>query len=94
MTPLLAGNCRTFLLACVSPHAGDYLDSLNTLRIASRAQGIKVTHNQSNTNGSETSTVWHGGHELSMLHAQWTKRLCCISNKCCARGLRHAHWSD
>ena len=44
VAPLVAGNCRTFLLACVSPHAGEYLDSLNTLRIASRAQGIKVMH--------------------------------------------------
>eukprot|EP00891_Asterochloris_glomerata_P009714 jgi/Astpho2/9714/fgenesh1_pg.00149_%23_10_t len=46
VTPLLAGNCRTFLLACVSPHAAEYLDSLNTLRIASRAQGIKVAQFQ------------------------------------------------
>ena len=42
LAPLLAGNCRTFLLACVSQRAEDYLDSLNTLRIASRARGIKV----------------------------------------------------
>ena len=41
--PLLAGNARTFMLAAVSPDADDYLDTVNTLRIATRAQNIQVT---------------------------------------------------
>ena len=41
--PLLAGNTRTFMLAAVSPNADDYLDTVNTLRIAARAQNIQVT---------------------------------------------------
>lgn len=40
--PLLAGNARTFMLAAVSPNADDYLDTVNTLRIATRAQNIQV----------------------------------------------------
>lgn len=41
--PLLAGDARTFMLAAVSPHPDDYLDTVNTLRIAARAQNIQVT---------------------------------------------------
>lgn len=40
--PLLAGNARTFMLAAVSPDADDYLDTVNTLRIATRALNIQV----------------------------------------------------
>ena len=38
--PLLAGNNRTFLLATVSPDGDDYIDTLNTLRVAHRATSI------------------------------------------------------
>ena len=40
VAPLLAGNARTFLLAAVSPRAEDYLDTLQTLRVAHRAMAI------------------------------------------------------
>ena len=40
--PLLAGNARTFMLAAVSPHPDHYLETVNTLRIATRAQNIQV----------------------------------------------------
>ena len=40
--PLLAGNARTFMLAAVSPHPDHYLDTVNTLRIATRVQSIQV----------------------------------------------------
>lgn len=42
--PLLAGNARTFMLAAVSTHPDHYLDTVNTLRIATRAQNIQVTY--------------------------------------------------
>ena len=41
--PLMAGNARTFMLAAVSQNADDYLDTVNTLRIATRALNIQVT---------------------------------------------------
>lgn len=40
VAPLLAGNSRTFLLAAVSPRSEDYLDTLQTLRVAHRAMAI------------------------------------------------------
>lgn len=40
--PLLAGNARTFMLAAVSQNADDYLDTVSTLRIATRALNIQV----------------------------------------------------
>lgn len=49
--PLLAGNARTFMLAAVSPHPDHYLDTVNTLRIATRAQNIQV--------GSLNASVTH-----------------------------------
>lgn len=42
VAPLVAGNCRAFLLVTVSAAPEDYLDTINTLRVASRAQGIRV----------------------------------------------------
>ncbi|GMH42482.1 hypothetical protein BSKO_10401 [Bryopsis sp. KO-2023] len=42
LAPLIAGNCRTFVLALVSGDPDDYLDTINTLRIATRAQTIKT----------------------------------------------------
>ena len=42
LAPLIAGNARTFLLAAVSPLGDDYLDTVNTLRLATRAQNIQV----------------------------------------------------
>lgn len=41
--PLLAGNARAFFLAAVSQHPDHYLDTVNTLRIATQAQKIQVT---------------------------------------------------
>lgn len=40
--PLMAGNARTFMLAGVSQHPDHYLDTVNTLRVATRAQNIQV----------------------------------------------------
>jgi len=42
VAPLIAGNARTFLLAAVSSHPNSYLETVNTLRIATRAQNIQV----------------------------------------------------
>ncbi|KAL0039884.1 hypothetical protein WJX77_010830 [Trebouxia sp. C0004] len=42
VAPLLAGNARTFLLAAVSAHPNSYLETVNTLRIAVRAQNIQM----------------------------------------------------
>lgn len=42
LSPLLAGNARTFLLAAISPKPEDYLETVNTLRLAARAQKIQV----------------------------------------------------
>lgn len=42
VAPLIAGNARTFLLAAVSSHPNSYLETVNTLRIAIRAQKIQV----------------------------------------------------
>lgn len=39
---LIAGNARTFLLPAVSSHPSSYLETVNTLRIATRAQNIQV----------------------------------------------------
>jgi hypothetical protein len=50
VAPLIAGNARTFLLAAVSSHPNSYLETVNTLRIATRAQNIQViegTHQSS-----------------------------------------------
>ncbi len=43
----LGGNSKTFMIACVSPHADNAEETLNTLRYAARAQKI-VTHAQVN----------------------------------------------
>ncbi|KAK3276662.1 hypothetical protein CYMTET_15286 [Cymbomonas tetramitiformis] len=40
LSPMLAGNSRTFLIATVSQSPKDYLDTCNTMRIATRAQSI------------------------------------------------------
>ncbi|KAK9814371.1 hypothetical protein WJX72_004732 [[Myrmecia] bisecta] len=42
LAPLLAGNSRTFMLATLSPDPANYLDTINTLRVATRAQAIKT----------------------------------------------------
>ena len=42
LSPLLAGNARTFLLAAISPKPEDYLETVSTLRLAARAQKIQV----------------------------------------------------
>ena len=49
LTPLLAGGAKTFFLACVSPLEEDYLDTLNTLRVAQRAEKIEVACFRSTT---------------------------------------------
>ena len=38
----LGGNCRTVLIANVSPYVYNYTDALNTLKFANRAKNIKV----------------------------------------------------
>jgi hypothetical protein len=45
--PLVAGNCRVTLLTMVSSDAASFLDTTNTLRLASRAQSIStsIVHN-------------------------------------------------
>ncbi|KAL3133654.1 microtubule motor activity, variant 2 [Trebouxia sp. C0010 RCD-2024] len=40
--PLLAGNARTFMLAAVSKHPEHYLDTINTLLVATQAQNIQI----------------------------------------------------
>lgn len=42
LSPLLAGNARTFLLATISGQPHDYLETISTLRLAIRAQKIQV----------------------------------------------------
>ena len=43
VAPLIAGNARTFLLAAVSSHPNSYLETVNTLRIATRALSIQAS---------------------------------------------------
>ena len=38
----LGGNCRTVMIACISPSAGNYEDTLITLKYANRAKNIKT----------------------------------------------------
>ena len=40
---MLAKNSKTFLLSTVSPFSDDYLDTVNTLRITTRALSITTT---------------------------------------------------
>ncbi|CAD7695446.1 unnamed protein product [Ostreobium quekettii] len=42
LAPILAGNSKVYLLATVSSDPEHFLDTVNTLRIATRAQSIKV----------------------------------------------------
>lgn len=39
----LGGNCRTVMLACISPHPVSYEDTHNTLKYANRAKNIKTS---------------------------------------------------
>lgn len=39
----LGGNCRTVMLACISPHPASYEDTHNTLKYANRAKNIKTS---------------------------------------------------
>lgn len=41
VAPLLAGNCKAYLLACVSDAREDYLGTVSTLRVAARARTIR-----------------------------------------------------
>jgi kinesin family protein 18/19 len=38
----LGGNCRTVMIACVSPVAAAYEDTHNTLKYANRAKNIRT----------------------------------------------------
>ena len=38
----LGGNCRTVMVACISPYSGTYEDTHNTLEYANRAKNIKT----------------------------------------------------
>ncbi|CAD2220535.1 kinesin family member 4/7/21/27 [Angomonas deanei] len=42
LQPMLSGNSRTAMIACVSPHASSLEESLNTLKYADRAKSIKT----------------------------------------------------
>jgi len=42
----LGGNCRTVMIANVSPYVGSYDDTRNTLEYANRAKNIKTTFNK------------------------------------------------
>lgn len=42
----LGGNCRTIMIANVSPNHNSYEDTLNTLKYANRAKNIRVTARQ------------------------------------------------
>lgn len=39
----LGGNCRTVMLACISPHPASHEDTHNTLKYANRAKNIKTS---------------------------------------------------
>ena len=40
--PLIAGNAKLFMLAGLSPNPNHYLETVSTLRTATKAQGIQV----------------------------------------------------
>jgi kinesin family protein 18/19 len=46
----LGGNCRTTMIACVSPFFGSYEDTNNTLKYANRAKNIKTVVRKNVTN--------------------------------------------
>lgn len=37
----MGGNSNTYMIACISPSAGNYEETINTLKYASRAREIK-----------------------------------------------------
>jgi hypothetical protein len=59
VAPLIAANARTFLLPAVSSHPNSYLETVNTLRIATRAQNIQVIGTNTSNNASSEKI----GHE-------------------------------
>lgn len=42
LQPVLTGNCRTAMVACVSPESSSFEETLNTLKYADRAKSIKT----------------------------------------------------
>ena len=50
----LGGNCRTVMIACISPYVGSYEETHNTLEYANRAKNIK-THAQKNVSNLHIS---------------------------------------
>lgn len=48
----LGGNCKTAMIACISPHVDSYTETLNTLKYANRAKNVKTYMKQNVINVS------------------------------------------
>ena len=58
--PIVAGNSRMTLVAAVAPDPGSYLDTCNTLRLATRSQAIatRMLRNHSAGPSLDIPPVW------------------------------------
>ncbi|CAG9319573.1 unnamed protein product [Blepharisma stoltei] len=71
----LGGNCRTVMIACISPFVGAFEDTHNTLTYANRAKNIKTTVHRNVVNvqfhiAKYTSIINQLRNEVSELRAQ------------------------
>ncbi|GAQ79779.1 hypothetical kinesin-like protein [Klebsormidium nitens] len=76
LVPSLTANCKTFLLATISPSADSYLDSVNTLRVATRARAIV------------TPCLRAQGSPMAVLGLQSVQR---VLSRATSRACTHAH---
>lgn len=68
----LGGNCRTVMIACISPFSGSFFDTSNTLKYANRAKNIKTNLQRNVVNVSYhiakyTAIIAQLRHEVSDL---------------------------
>ncbi|KAG7721296.1 hypothetical protein KL929_001251 [Ogataea haglerorum] len=76
----LGGNCKTFMIVCVSPSSRHYDETLNTLKYADRAKEIrtKLTRNQHNLSrhvGSYLKMITEQKREIEELRSREDKMI-------------------
>jgi kinesin family protein 3/17 len=69
----LGGNCKTTMMAMVSPAASSYLESVSTLKFANRAKQIK-NHPRVNEDLGEKALLRRYEKELRQLRQELTSR--------------------
>ncbi|CAG9319248.1 unnamed protein product [Blepharisma stoltei] len=75
----LGGNCRTVMIACISPYSGSFFDTSNTLKYANRAKNIKTNLHRNVVNVSYhiakyTAIIAQLRQEVSELRKQLKSR--------------------